>query len=98
MANDAAGSLTPKEHWALDKRIPLALLLGLLVQTAVVAAAWGSMSTKVDHLQAESDRLQAAAAQVAPVREDLAVLKVQVTAVQTQQARIEAKLDQIADR
>jgi hypothetical protein len=72
--------------------------MALVVQTVVVAAAWGSMTTKVDHLQREADALKSSAAAVTPIREDLAVLKVQMGSVTTQQARIEAKLDALADR
>lgn len=37
--------------WHLDKRVPIALIVAILVQTAVIASSYGSLLTRVEALE-----------------------------------------------
>lgn len=92
-------SVAPTEEslrWSWDRRIPLALIITLVMQTAVAAAAWGALQTTVQAQAQAIAKLEAASLGVTPLREDIAALKVQVQFMSVQQARIESKLDGIA--
>lgn len=72
----------PKEHWALDKRIPLALILAIGIQTA--GAIWwaATINSRVGVLE---ERLDAMTDQ-----------RDRIIRVETILERIETKLDRIA--
>lgn len=38
----------PKQHWSLDRRVPLGFLLGIAIQTAVFAFWVGGLTAQVD--------------------------------------------------
>lgn len=44
---------TEKEHWTLDRRIPLGFLVGVALQTAVFAFWMGGLQAQVDANTAE---------------------------------------------
>jgi hypothetical protein len=41
----------PKEHWALERKVPLALLFAIGVQTAGFAWAAATLTARVDQLE-----------------------------------------------
>lgn len=44
----------PLHGWHLDKRVPLALMLAIGIQTAAMGAWVGSINTRVDRLEIEA--------------------------------------------
>lgn len=87
----------PPEGWTLDRRVPLALLLTIIVQTAVLAAAWGSMTTRMEHVQAEQLRMENRQAGFIPTQSDVSAIKVRLDNLERTTLRIEQKLDSAAD-
>jgi len=71
--------------WHLDKRVPLALILALVVQTGTIIWWASSVSARLDNVE----RWQAANDET---RERLAVLESRLSAIQSGVARIERKL------
>lgn len=45
-----------EEHWTLDKRIPLALIFAIVLQTSGFAFWVGTLSTRVEQLEAAVTR------------------------------------------
>ena len=71
----------------LDKRIPMALVFAFLVQTAGALFWAGSAAERIDVLERNATRDQAAVEQVAVIEDQVAQMKQSLD-------RIEAKLDQ----
>ena len=46
----------PKEHWHLDKRVPIILILTLAIQTGYFSYSYGVLNNKVTHLEKAQDR------------------------------------------
>lgn len=46
--SDRSGS-ADRPHWTLDRRVPIALLIGLVGQTILVGVFIGSITSKVDN-------------------------------------------------
>lgn len=86
----------PGDHWTIDKRVPLALILtlaGTLLAQSIVAVRWAAA---IDSRQDVSDqKISALEAQRAGER--LAVLEATVGDVRAQLTRIEGKLDRIVE-
>jgi hypothetical protein len=82
-----------ERHWTLDKRVPLALILTVIVQTAGVV--WWASSI-ANTVSSQGARLVAVENQRAGER--LAVLESTIGDVRAQLNRIEAKLDRYAEK
>ena len=89
MANDN----NPASHWSLDKRVPLALVLTILMQTA--AAIWWASGQ--DRVTAEHAR-RLATMESQRAGERIAVVESRVDDLKIQLNRIESKLDKLAER
>lgn len=85
--------MTDERHWTVDKRVPLALIVTLVVQTAGIVWWASSMASTVAQ---QGQRIVA----VEQVRagERLAVLESNIGDVRGQLNRIEAKLDRYAEQ
>lgn len=46
--SDRSGA-SDRPHWTLDRRVPIAFLIGLVVQTVLVGIFIGSITSKVDN-------------------------------------------------
>lgn len=77
--------------WHLDKKVPIALILAMLVQTATIVWWASAITARVGTLEAKAVRGDA---QVA----DIAALKVQLQALDARTARIEDKVDRLIER
>lgn len=89
------------EAWHLDRRVPIALIVTLAVQTAGMVWWAASLSSRVDEqsrrvVALESSR-DASAALMAGLRSDTAVLRAESEAMRRQLDRIERMLDRRAD-
>lgn len=89
MANDN----NPASHWSLDKRVPLALMLTILMQTG--AATWWASGQ--DRVTAEHAR-RLATMESQRAGERIAVVESRVDDMKIQLNRIESKLDKLAER
>lgn len=74
--------------WSIDRRIPLALLVALVVQTFGALMWAGRASERIDHIEQKAARVQ-------DLAERAARLEVHVTQLQGTLARIETKLDRL---
>jgi hypothetical protein len=85
-----------KPHWTLDKRVPISLLLGLLLQSAtIVWWARGQQEVSSQH----SRRLDALESQrqTDRVSERLAVIEYQLGELRAAQLRVEQALLKISE-
>lgn len=84
---------TDLQHWTLDKRIPLALLVTLGVQTVAVVA-WASTLT-ADVARAKEDDIKTTlrVEKLEGTSSSLNLLQYRLDQVDQRTARIEAKLD-----
>jgi hypothetical protein len=73
--------------WGLDRRISLALVLAIALETAGALIWAGAAAERIDQLELH-------AGQSGQANERLARLEAQVTAMRAQLDRIEARLDQ----
>ena len=80
-------------HWTVDKRVPLALIVTLVVQTAGIVWWASSMASTV---AAQGQRV--VALENTRAGERLAVLESTIGDVRAQLNRIEAKLDRYAEK
>ncbi len=89
------------EAWHLDKRVPIALIISLAVQTAGMVWWAASISSRVDEQSRRVGALEgsrdAAQALMAGLRSDTAVLRAESEAMRRQLDRIERMLDRRAD-
>ena len=92
-------------HWHLDKRIPVALIMTIILQT--VAAIWwaANLSARVDLLEAKvagisrnADGLQKAALRATRLEVQQNAIQATLAEVKAAQRRIEAKLDQLLSK
>lgn len=81
----------PSKHWVLDKRVPLALILTLIVQTGGIVWWASGISSRVTSLE---ERLITAADQ--PGR--IIKLETQIDNLTRLMGRIEDKLDRVLDK
>ena len=89
MANDN----NPASDWSLDKRVPLALVLTILMQTA--AAIWWAAGQS--HVTSEHAR-RLAVVEAQRAGERISVVESRVDDMKIQLNRIESKLDKLAER
>ena len=84
-----------KEHWHLDKKVPITLLMVLIAQ-------FGGMAMYVGGLKSQSDdntrRIATLEVQIQKIPERLASLEAQMTGTRSTLDRIELKLDRINER
>lgn len=70
----------------------ITLLLAVMVQVAAMAAAWGSLNSRVDALERQQISTLAKLDQVQPLATDLAVLKTELKSINDTLGRLEATL------
>lgn len=83
-----------REHWVLDKRIPIALIIGLIVQSAGIV--WWARGQEAQDVQLNQRVTELEAGRKADrVPERLAVIEHQLREQREATTRIEARLLQI---
>ena len=87
MTNDGE----PQTHWTLDRRIPVGLLVGLLVQTGVFLFWIGALSSQVQQNTAELKLKQADASRIA-------VTETQINSLTTSINRLNSTMDRLLQR
>ena len=83
-----------QDEWHLDKKVPIAIIIALVIQTMsfiVIAAAW---KTSVDN---RLERLEASAADSSNQSDRILVLEQQLKFIVDSLSRIEKKLDSVED-
>jgi len=78
-------------HWTLDRRIPVGLLVGLLVQTGVFLFWIGALSSQVQQNTAELKLKQADASRIA-------VTETQINSLTTSINRLNSTMDRLIQR
>jgi len=78
-------------HWTLDRRIPVGLLVGLLVQTGVFLFWIGALSSQVQQNTAELKLKQADASRIA-------VTETQINSLTTSINRLNSTMDRLLQR
>ena len=96
-----SGSARGREPWHLDKKVPIALIVTLAIQTAGMIWWAASLSFRVDEQSRRVVALEVsrdvAQALMAGLRSDTAVLRAESEAMRRQLDRIERMLDRRAD-
>lgn len=75
-----------KPGWHLDKRVPIALILALLVQTGGVVAWFATLDNRITTVEAWQEKNDA-------TRDRLTAIETQLSGMKDSLARIERKLD-----
>lgn len=75
-----------KPGWHLDKRVPLALILALLVQTGGVVAWFATLDSRITTVEAWQEKNDA-------TRDRLTAIETQLSGMKDSLVRIERKLD-----
>lgn len=81
----------PESGWHLDRRVPLALILAILIQTAGALTWAGAASERINHLERQ-------VTDDSDLAERTARLEVQAAYMRAALARIEDKLDRAIAR
>ena len=86
------------ESWHLDKRVPVALIITIMMQT--VAAVWwaASLSARVDALERDWARFSAVVNRLRVQEDRAARVDVRLEALYGRLERIERKLDALLER
>jgi len=84
-------------HWHLDKRVPVALILTIIIQT--VGAVWwaASLSSRVDILEARWHQFEAVTDRLRVQENKQARADTRLEALYTRLDRIERKLDRLLE-
>ena len=91
MADEDASAQSAREPWHFDKRIPIALIAALLLQTAGMVAWAARLDTRVGHLESQTGAGRGD-------RDRLTRLEVKLDALSESMARVERPLDRSEDR
>lgn len=75
-----------KPGWHLDKRVPIALILALIVQTAGVVAWFATLDSRLASVETWQEKNDA-------TRDRLTAIETQMMSIKDSLARIERKLD-----
>lgn len=86
MAGTTMCAERPQDAWHLDKRVPIAFIAAILLQTFGALVWAGQAAGRMAHIEAEAMRVQ-------DLAERAARLEVQMASVQAALGRIETKLD-----
>ena len=81
----------PREPWHLDRRVPVALIVTLVIQTGAVVWWASNIDKRVEQLEDQ-------VATRALVNERLARMEAQIGGIRENTARIESWLRRISDR
>ncbi|WP_448950586.1 hypothetical protein [Labrys neptuniae] len=91
-----------KEHWTVDKKIPLALVITLLIQTGGVVWWSSQLNSRVTIIEEKSLKLEEEIGKLkdggGEVRERFAKAETSMQAFVETTRRIEAKLDRLLDQ
>lgn len=79
-----------RQHWALDKRVPLALIITIIFQTFGFAYFMGQLANRVENLEAR-------VAELSPNGNRLTRVETQLTAIGNTLNRLERTLDKLTD-
>ncbi len=92
------GNRPDDRHWHLDKRVPVALIITILLQT--VAAVWwaASLSARVDVLERDWARFATVAARLRVQEDRQTRADVRLQSLTARLERIERKLDVLLER
>ncbi len=87
-----------ENHWHLDKRVPVALILAIMVQT--IGAVWwaASLSARVDALERDWARFAAVAARLRVQEDRQTRADVRLQSLYDRLERIDRKLDMLLER
>lgn len=90
-----------KEHWTVDKKIPLALVITLLVQTGGVVWWSSQLSSRVNMIEERNIKLEVEIGKLkdnsGEIRERFAKAETTMLAFVETTRRIETKLDRLID-
>ena len=83
--------------WHLDKRVPLALIVTIALQTAGAFYWAGVINRRVEHVE---DRLERIETTIGVQRHEarISVIESNISGIRVTLNRMEAKIDQLADR
>lgn len=68
-----------KEHWHLDRRVPLALIIAIFLQTAGVFYWGGQVETRVTNLEAQVSKNTTMSERLSRVEEGVSWIKTTLT-------------------
>jgi hypothetical protein len=94
-------SASEKEHWVVDKKIPVALVITLLVQTGGVIWWSSQLNSRVNMIEERNLKLEIEIGKLkdngGEIRERFAKAETTMLAFVETTRRIEAKLDRLID-
>jgi hypothetical protein len=71
------------KHWHLDKRVPLAILLAIFLQTAGVFYWGGQLETRVSNIEARLAQTQDVSQRMSRLEEGISWIKQAITQLQS---------------
>ncbi|MEQ8746960.1 hypothetical protein [Pyruvatibacter sp.] len=90
MAMQPAGNTVDNGHWHLDKRVPIALIAAMTIQTAGALIWAGAAMQRIDYMERELIAISGVGERTARLEEQMRYLRQSVD-------RIETKLDRLSD-
>ena len=97
-AQQMAADPPPPEHWTLDKKVPLAIILALLVQGAGLAWWAATLESRVVQAEKVIVRLEARDQETRESRDRLIRLEERMISAADELRRMNGKLEQLIDR
>ncbi len=82
-------------HWHLDRRVPVALIMTLIVQTIGVVWWAATISARVDAIERRLFEMQGFSARLARLEERQLAVSDRLERIEALQRRIDAKLDRL---
>ncbi|MCP4386532.1 MAG: hypothetical protein GY798_34835 [Hyphomicrobiales bacterium] len=93
MASSKADGTPPGSGWHLDKRVPLAMIFAIIVQTIGLVVFVARLETRVAHLEANDARTTSLDLSGRIIR-----VETQLAGLNETTVRIERKVDSLIDR
>src|SRR5690606_14735699 len=95
-ARPVRGGLSIDSQWHLDRRVPIALIITIIVQAAALIQ-WGSgITADVTSLKGEVQKMQQEAQSQASKLDKLGILETEIKHISNSLLRLEAALDRIS--
>jgi hypothetical protein len=94
----ATPETTPDNHWSLDKRIPIALIATLAIQTGGVLVWAGQVSQRIDMLERQSAEQKSFGERITRVEVTVETVKETTKDMKDAVTRIEQKIDTIGEQ
>lgn len=84
------------QHWTIDKRIPIAVIVAIISQTA--AGIWWAATTdsRVSTLEDKAEQQQTYDTRIQSLERDMPVIREKIQNIEKTTDRIEKKLDKIS--